>query len=173
MTCIPKENKKSRRIAFACMMLGILLWMISSLDFRLKVLVQLAAVGVMVVGLQFLLRYVLSEYRYVLEDDDYGDTDLLIFKAQGSRETKVAHIELSKVTALFRLADEPDFENKYGKTNNRFNYCRNPGRDVQWVMIYCDGEDRIDVRFEPDEAMVGAIRKKIPAPQEKDESAPG
>lgn len=161
MTYIPKENKKSRRISFAFMLMGVLLWMISSLDFRLRIIVQLAAVGMMVAGLQIMLRYVLSEYRYVLEDDDYGDTDLLIFKSQGSREIKVAHIELSKVTAIFRLSDEPDFEKKRGKTTNRFNYCRNPGREVQWILLYFDGEDTIEVRFEPDDAMVKAIERRI------------
>ena len=161
MTCMPKENGKARKISFVVMVLAVLLWMTSALEFAFRAVVQVVAIGLMVIGLQILIRFGLSKFRYVLEDDDSGDTDLLIFKAQGSREAKVAHVALSKVKALFKLTDEPDFQKKYGSTANRFNYCQNMGKEAQWVLLFADGEKLIEVRFEPDEAMISAINSRI------------
>ena len=161
MTCIPKENKKARKISFVFMVFAVLLWMTSALDFAFSAVVQIIAIALMVVGLQILIRFGLSKFRYVLEDDDSGDTDLLVFKTQGNREAKVAHVALSKVMALFKLTDEPDFQKKYGTTANRFNYCQNMGKDAQWVLLFADGEKLIEVRFEPDEAMIQTINSRI------------
>ena len=161
MTCIPKENGKARKISFVFMVFAVLLWMTSALEFSFRAVVQIAAIALMVVGLQILIRFGLSKFRYVLEDDDSGDTDFLIFKAQGSREAKVAHVALSKVKAILKLTDEPDFQKKYGTTANRFNYCQNMGKDAQWLLLFSDGDNLIEVRFEPDEEMVAAINNRI------------
>ena len=85
MTCMPKENGKARKISFVFMVLAVLLWMTSAMEFAFRAVVQVVAIGLMVIGLQILIRFGLSKFRYVLEDDDSGDTDLLIFKSQGSR----------------------------------------------------------------------------------------
>ena len=161
MTYIPKENGKARKISFIIMVFAVLLWMTSAFEFAFRAVVQIAAIGLMVVGLQILIRYGLSKFRYVLEDGDDGTTDLMIFKSQGSREAKVCHVALTKVEAIFKLIDEPEFQKKYGKTANRFNYCQNMGKENQWILLFCDGENLIEVRFEPNDAMVSEINKRI------------
>lgn len=163
MTYCPSDNGKARKISFIFMVVAILLWMTTSIEYRFRALVQIVSIVLIVIGLQLLTRYGLSMFRYVLERDDNGGTDFMIFKKQGSRDAKVCHVALSKVEALFKLTDDPKFEEKYGKTANRFNYCQNIGKDCQWVMLFRDGESLIEVRFEPDEKMVGAIKARIGA----------
>lgn len=161
MVYLPKENGKARKVSFAVIVFAVLLWMISALEFKFHAVVQVISVGFMVVGLQILIRYVLSAFRYVVEYSDDGSAVLLIFKGQGSREAKVCHVALDRVVALFKLTDLPKFQEKYGTTANRFNYCQNMGKDAQWVLLFRDGERIIEVRFEPDEAMIGMINSAI------------
>ena len=143
------------------MIFAVLLWMTSSIGFSFSAVVQIAAIALMVVGLQILIRFGLSKFRYVLEDGDDGTTDLMIFKSQGSREAKVCHVALTKVEAIFKLTDEPEFQKKYGKTSNRFNYCQNMGKEFQTILLFRDGENLIEVRFEPDKTMLEAIKSRI------------
>lgn len=162
MTYKPSQTTTARSRAFVFMAAGVFLWLLSSLKLPVvSALLQLAALAMAVVGLQYLIRFSLSEYRYVIDDLDDGSSELLIFRKQGSRDIKVAHIELSKVKAVVRLADSPDIKSKYGATTNRFNYCQNPGKAGQWVILYRDGEDFIELRFEPDDAFAAELRKRI------------
>lgn len=161
MVYLPKENGKSRKISFIFMVAAVLLWMLSGLQFKFYAIFQIIAIAFMVVGLQILIRFVMSDFRYVVEFDDDGEGDLLIFKSQGNREVKVCHVALSKVTAVFKLTDKPNFQEEYGKTANRFNYCRNMGKENQWILLFRDGEKLIEVRFEPNREMFELIEKEI------------
>lgn len=164
MTCIPKQNKNAKRSSFALLIGALIVWMISSLEIPGRSIIQLAAVVLAVVGLQLLVRYVLSEYRYVLEDDDDGSADFIIYKKQGSRDAKVCHVSLSNTIAVFRLSDKPEYQSEYGRTSNRFNYCQNMEKSDVCVLIFRDGEKLIEVRFEPDEAFVAALGQRLAAP---------
>ena len=89
----------------------------------------------MVVGTQLLGRFVLIDYKYVVQDNNYNGYDFLIYKTQGKKVTKVCYVSLSKVIAIFRLTDLPDYQKKYGRTSNRFNYCVNIGAKETFVLI--------------------------------------
>lgn len=161
MTYCPTDDGKARKRSFIIMVFAVLLWMTSAFEFRFRAVVQLLAIALIVVGLQILTRYGLSQFRYVLEDGDDGDCDFMIFKKQGSREAKVCHVALSKVEEVFKLTDEPNFEEKFGKTANRFNYCQNMGKDIQWILLFRDGESLIEVRFEPNDKMVSELVRRL------------
>ncbi|MBQ8508842.1 MAG: hypothetical protein IJ493_02935 [Clostridia bacterium] len=161
MTYRPKQNGAAKKVAFLLLLIGILIMMISSLDIPLRAVLQIIAILCVVVGLQYLTRYVLSDFRYVLEDNDDGSADLLIFKAQGQREAKVAHVALNRTVAFFKRDTLKDYQAKYGKTSHRFNYCQNPDKAVEWLLIFKDGEDLIEVIFEPDAAFVNEMNKRI------------
>ena len=38
---------------------------------------------------------------------------------------------------------------------------KNMGKDVQWLLLFSDGDKLIEVRFEPDDGMVAAISNRI------------
>ncbi|MCI8388302.1 MAG: hypothetical protein HFE63_07565 [Clostridiales bacterium] len=161
MTYKPQQNNRSKNTAFVLLIGAVVVWAISSFVSVGGAFIQLAAIVIAVVGIQIFVRYSLSEFRYILEDDDDGDTSLLIYKRQGAREMKVCHVSLGKTVAVFKLNSMPDFQKKYGTTSNRFNYCQNMGKDNMYVLIFRDGEKLIEVRFEPDEAFAAEMQKRM------------
>ena len=82
--------------------------------------------------------------------------------------TKVCYVSLSKVIAIFRLTDLPDYQKKYGRTSNRFNYCVNIGVKETFVLIFRDGKDLIEVRFEPDRKFADDLAKIAALPSENE-----
>jgi len=156
MTYQPLKTKTARSRSFGFIAVGVLLWMTAGIITKFAGFFQLGAIALIVVGVWYLTRYELSDFRYILEDDDF-----IIYRTQGARDAKVCHIALAKGKALFRLADEPKFEQKYGKTVSRFNYCQNPEKNTVWVLLFADGDRLIEVRFEPDETFVNAMQKAM------------
>lgn len=168
MTYKPTASKKQRILSALFVVFSVAIWTLASLNYNgyelpFKGLIQIAAITMMVCGIQLMVRYSLSEFRYILEDLDDGNTDFLVYKRQGERDVKVCHVSIGSVVALFKYGDEPDFQKKYGKTANRFNYCQNLGKENMYVLLYRDDDKLIEIRFEPDEAFVNAIKQRIPS----------
>lgn len=168
MSYSPKHNNKAKIFSFVFLLGAIVVWMIGAYIGRFYWVVQLAAILMMVVGTQLLGRFVLIDYKYVVQDNNYNGYDFLIYKIQGKKVTKVCYVSLSKVIAIFRLTDLPDYQKKYGRTSNRFNYCVNIGAKETFVLIFRDGKDLIEVRFEPDRKFADDLVKIAALPSENE-----
>ncbi len=153
MTYIPKKENKARRVSFWCIISGIIVMGFSSLV-PYRALLQLAAMVLVIIGIQLLVRFVLSDYRYIINDCDNGTAELLIYKKQGSRDTLVCRISLSAVIENFER------ENKKPQADKCYNYTQNLGAKA-YSLIFLDGEKRVEIIIEPDTAFVNAINARI------------
>ncbi len=115
---------------------------------------QIVAVILVGVGIQLLVRYVLSEFIYFIEDLENGSSELVIIKKQGSREVKVCHISLSSVVEIFPKGA------KKVKSDNRFNYSQNLTDNAR-VMLTSDGNKTVEIIIEPDNAFLSALNKRV------------
>jgi hypothetical protein len=143
---------RAKHLSLLFTITGFVLAMISEI-FPYKSIFQLVALGLIVVGVQLLVRYVLTDFRYIIDDKDDGTADLIIFKRQGKREAKVCHVGMANVTDIFKKGE------KKLPSDNRFNYCRNL-TDEAWVILMRDGEKTTELYIEPDAAFLGALRER-------------
>ncbi len=168
MTCKPIKNEKVRTKAFFITAGGVLIWMLSGLGLPGAAAIQLVSIVVLVIGLQYLTRFALSDYSYTIDDLDDGTSELHIYKTQGRRTSRVALVELSSVTDFFPRELNPDYRKSRPEIKNRFNYCQNPSKSVQWILLFNDGERVLEVIFEPDEPFRRELFRRI-APEEINE----
>lgn len=153
MVCIPKKEKKAQWLSFSCILSGILLMGISSLlDYR--VVFQLIAVILVVAGIQLLVRFVLSDYRYIIDDREDGTAELIIYRKQGKRDVLVCRMSLSAVVELFPRGT------KKTQVNTCYNYTQNLGT-AGHSLIFDDGDKRVEVIIEPDTEFINAINARI------------
>lgn len=150
MTYIPKKNNKALNIACALIIIGIIVFAMSNYIIY-PALFQLISLGAIVAGVFLLTRYVLPEYRYIIDDREDGNSDLIVIKKQGSREIKVCHIALSAVSEVIC--------EKYGrvKCDERYNYAVNIASDTVCV-IFSDGDRTSCVMLEADAAFCDELK---------------
>ncbi len=160
MTYQPIKNGKARRTSFIWLLCGILVTMASG-ALPYAGLFQLAGIVCVVVGTAFLVRYVLSDFVYQIDDRDDGASDFLVYKKQGQREMKVCHIDLAKAVDILPRADMKAYAAEHGRTKQRFSYTQNPGRAAEQVLLFQDGGEVVEVIFEPDAAFLAEVKKRI------------
>lgn len=153
MIYVPEKDGKAKKLAFGFMLIGISLFCVGS-TMSLKWIPQVVGLVMIVTGLQFLTRFVMSDFRYIIEDSDDGGADLLVFKKQGRSDVKVCHVSLFYVTDVYRHSE------KKQKCDKVYSYVQNSGVDG-WSVIYEDGDRLCEVIIEADEVFVDAIRQRI------------
>lgn len=150
MTYIPTPKASIRRIAFSLIIVGILMWMASSIVIDAKWLFQLAAIVMVGFGIFVTVRYVLPEYKYIIDDESGA---FLIIRTMGKNEIKVCHLSFDQITAV---TVDHDGNQKYSA---RYNYCRNPGKGS--YIIFRDGDNSALITFEPDGKFAEELSKRI------------
>lgn len=149
---VPK-NKKALFFSFDFMLLGIILAMISK-KFPYSWLFQLLGIASIVLSIQLLVRFVLSDYRYSITDLDDGSSDFVIYKTQGKRTVKVCHMSLSLVEGIYKSGE------KKPQVKSRYNYVQNINAKSVSI-VFVDGEELVEVIIESDERLLKEITKRI------------
>ena len=153
MIYLPKKEKKAQRLSFVCILSGILLMGVSTL-LEYKVIFQFISAALVVTGIQLLVRFVLSDYRYIIDDRDDGSAELFIYKKQGRRDELVCRISLSSVTEFYESGKKkPAVGARYNYTQNLF--------AKGYSLIFADGEKNTEIIIEPDTAFINAINARI------------
>lgn len=153
MTFIPKKNKKAQNISLVLILMGIAVFALSGYV-SYAAFFQIIAIGVIVAGVQLLVRYALTDYAYIIDDREDGGADFVVIRKQGKREIKVCHISLFAVTDTFRRGE------KTVDSRKRFGYVQNLGAEP-YVIVYCDGDSLTEVLIEADEKFISAIRERM------------
>ncbi len=152
MSFIPKKNGKASYLSMLFIVTGIVLFAFSGM-FPYTWLFQLAAVALSVAGIQVLVRFVLSDFKYVIDDLDDGSSDFIVYKTQGKNKIKVCHISLSSAEEIY--SGKPK-----RSTDRRYNYVQNTGADTSSI-IFLDGDSRIEIIIEADAAFTQAIKERM------------
>lgn len=156
MIYVPEKQKTARYAAFLSIIAGFVIMTISY-GISYQMFFQVVALTLVIIGVFLLVRYVLSEFRYIIDDRDDGTCDFLVFKKQGKNDVKVCHISLSSVEDVYR------FGAKKVKSDTRFGYNQNI-TDDKYVLLVEDGSKRTEVIIEPDEIFLREIKKRIGGP---------
>ncbi len=152
MSFIPKKNGKAAYLSLMFIITGVVLFAISGM-LTYAWLFQLTAVALSVAGIQFLVRFVLSDFKYVIDDLDDGSSDFIVYKTQGKNKIKVCHISLSSAEAIYS-------EKTKQRADRRYNYVQNTCADTTRI-IFLDGDSRIEIIIEVDAAFTDAIKARM------------
>ncbi len=153
MVYCPQKEKKAQRLSFISVLSGLLLMGVSSF-LEYKVIFQFVSAALVVTGIQLLVRFVLSDFRYIIDDRDDGSAELIIYKKQGRRDELVCRISLSSVTELY------EYGAKKSNANSRYNYTQNLFAKG-YSLIFADGDKNTEIIIEPDTSFINAINERI------------
>lgn len=152
MIYAPKQDKTARWQSLLFIITGFALMMFSSFV-PYRAVYQVLALLTVVVGIFILVRYVLSEFRYIIDDRDDGNSDFIVYKKQGKNDVKVCHISLFNVEEIYRHGD------KKVKSDNRYAYNQNITHE-KYVLLTREGEKIIEIIIEPDKYFLEQIKKR-------------
>ncbi len=152
MTYTPKKTPTARRLAFLFILTGFVLMALSSF-LPYKAVFQLIAIALLVAGLQVLVRYVLSDYRYIIDDRDNGTSDLLVFKKQGKKDVKLCHVSIFCIESIDKSAKKNIADKKY-------NYVQNPLAET-YSVVFLDGDKRCEVILECGAEFAAAVNCRM------------
>lgn len=153
MIYAPGKKKDAGNMSLLFLITGLALSLISAF-LRMTSVIQICAFALIIAGIQLAVRYVLCDYRYIIDDHDDGTADLVVCKRQGKNDVKVCHVSLSCVTDVFK-SGEPDI-----KGTVRYNYTQNL-RAESYSVIYGDGEKRVCVMLECSAEFAEALKCRI------------
>ncbi len=152
MIYIPKKNKKANGISLIFIAIGFVLVGISG-RLPFSAFFSFFALACIVLGIQFAVRFVLPDYRYILDDRDNGTSDFMVCRRQGKSDVKLCHVSLT-------LAELVAPYEKGCKGDKIYNYCQNLGGEA-YTLKYNDGEKSVSVIIECNAAFAREINARI------------
>ena len=153
MTYIPKREKKAQNMALLCIITGFVLTALSAW-LPYSVVFQLISLAAVAAGVFLLQRYVLCEYRYIIDDREDGFSDLIVYKKQGRNDIKVCHISLLNVEDIYRHGE------KTVESDSRYAYNQNPDTEC-YVLLVSEGGKNLEIIIESDAVFLAALRERI------------
>lgn len=124
------KNTKGKAVALVCLISGVLLFFMSSLEFILyPSLIQLTAFLFLTAAVYIAYAYLLREYTYSIErNKNESETraknyDFLINETKGKRLVKVCHFQMSDITGVRAVNNENKKQVEAERKNmKRFTY---------------------------------------------------
>ncbi len=158
------KSKKTVNISLLLVIIAFIVFPLSSLTGKFTPLVQLGCIILVSISINMLLKYVVNDYLYTLDNDR-----ITIHKITKSKSVCVADISLSDIDN--QLFVESEFKAKYPDFIKKYTYIKNPGSDnVRYLVCHID-DMKYAVIIEPDEAMQNAVNSRLQ--QSKEESNSG
>lgn len=152
MTYIPKPDGTAKKLAFLFILTGFVLMLFSSV-LPYAAVFQAISFALIIAGVFLLQRYVLCEFRYIVDDRDDGSADLLVYRKQGKNDVKVCHVSLLNVTDIYKFGEKKDTKAA------RYAYNRNMSDD-KYVICVLDDERTTEIVLEVNDAFLTFIRER-------------
>lgn len=157
MKYTPKKEKGATWICVASVIAIGLLGGTISLDLPYKVLFEVAAFLLCVLTLEMFIRYVLTEYSYSIEGDDF-----IVMKRVGRRTQYVCNLSLRTAIGLFEtrsLQKEKAEESDYGHIQIRYDFCQTIRKSGAYSLLFEFNDKIAEIKFQPNEEMRSQLQR--------------
>ena len=151
-----KENHYPEYIALGAMIAAVTFYLLSRIESPLRPFLQAAAVILFVVGLQFLIRFSMTEFIYELQEDN-----LLVHKKVGRRQTTFCDLTLRLAKEVLEKPSQGSFEKKHGKMTRIYNCCTNFMPKHAHIFIFTFADKPSALIFEPNDAFLSEMKRRI------------
>lgn len=122
----------------------------------LRAAYQLGCVIALAVGIQIATRFIMSEYEYALDKDNF-----IVFKTTGKKKTEICNVTLKAAYALYKNTPQKTIESNHGKINMRLNFCQNMRPDNSCVFVFDFNGKKASVSFEYNEAFFAEFQYRM------------
>ncbi len=153
MTYIPPKNKKGTALAFLLILLGLVLFALSTIC-KFSGVFQLVAVLDITVGIAVMVRFMLCEYRYILANLSDGNLELTIVKTQGGKEVIVCKVLTSSIEKILPKGS------KKPSGVPTYNYVQNIGAK-SISLLANDRKGKIIIIIEPSDEFTAFLSDNI------------
>ena len=157
----PKKNKKGSLVSLVLTLLGgagLVFSVTAELESALYV--QLISLFLFVLGFEFLYRYEMTTFVYILDEKDF-----VIIKEVGKKKTCVCNLSMRTALSIHptskRKKDKKSLEKTYGRTEIRYNHTQAMCSKQKYSILFSFNDKVAEIIFEPSEQMVSAIQKRI------------
>ena len=155
--CKPEaKNEKTKAIVFSLGAVAILLFIFSIRFPEVKALLQLFTASLLLLIIQISNRFLLSKYRYGLEDGY-----LLLSYRQGPKEKNLGGIPITSET---KILDKETWEKEKHQylASSRFSYCQNLFPEKPYYLLAPEEKGGfLLLIFEPDGTLLSLLREQI------------
>lgn len=151
-----KAQKKANVLIVAIVIFALaFMWIADMLVVRFgllyRSLYQLFAIAIAAIGAYILVRSVLSEYEYVVDEDE-----LRVNFKLGIKEEKIVSVRLSDIEAIYK---KDKIEDKISCAE-KYNAKKSFVSDNEYICIFVRGEKKCKLMFEPSDKMIEFLIKK-------------
>jgi len=154
--CKPlQKGKKAKIRVFLLGAAAITLFLLSTALPSYKAILQLAAALLLLLLIQISNRFLLTQYRYGLEDGY-----LLLSTRQGKKERHLGGIPITAETVLLDR-EEYEIKKQSYPFSSRFSYCQNLSPEKPYYLLTPEEKGYLLLIFEPDETLCALIREQI------------
>lgn len=166
MTDVPKRtNRYAEMISFGCMLGAVSFYLLSRIESPLRALLQIAAVILLVTGLQLLIRYTMTTFFYFLDEED----NFIVTKQVGRRKSVLCDLTLKLTVAICENKKDQNFEKRYGRVQHKYNCCANLMPEKSHVFIFEFAGKQSAVVFEPSDDFLKEMQARAEKYREKAE----
>ena len=155
--CRPEaKTEKTKVIVFSLGAAAILLFIFSIRFPEVKALLQLFTAALLLLVIQISNRFLLSKYRYGLEEGF-----LLLSYRQGPKEKNLGGIPITPET---KILDRETWEKEKHRylASSRFSYCQNLFPEKPYYLLAPEEKGGyLLLIFEPDETLLSLLREQI------------
>ncbi len=158
--CRPeRKNTKAKVLVFSLFALAILFFIFSIRFPEAKAFLQLFTAALLLLVVQISNRFLLSQYRYALEDGY-----LILSYRQGPKEKNLGGIPITAETKLLDRATWEREKHNY-LASSRFSYCQNLFPDKPYYLLAPEEKGYLLLIFEPNDTLVALLEEQIGALQ--------
>lgn len=155
--CEPKPNGTKAKVLVFSLGAAAMIFFIFSIRFpEKKAFLQLFSAALLLLVIQISNRFLLSKYRYALEDGY-----LLLSYRQGPRDKNLGGIP---VTAETLILDQDTWKREKHSypTSSRFSYCQNLYPEKPYYLLAPEEKGGfLLLIFEPDETLLSLLQERI------------
>lgn len=152
--CRPKlKNKLLIITSLFLIVLSVLLFAVSQISGNFAAIIQISAIGAATASLFFLIKYVIPDYLYTLDNER-----LTVHKVTKAQSVCVVDIELNTVRTLPITGEE---YKKQKAPRRLYSFIKNPGTPSLRYLIFELNGDEYALLLEPDELFCRELEKAL------------
>lgn len=161
MQYTPKKNKKGSVVSLLFMLLGGagLAFSVTA-AFRYSLLAQMISLFLFILSFEFFYRYEMTTYLYAVDENDF-----VVIKSVGKKKTYVCNLAMSTAVAITQTPKKSSarraLEEQHGRVGIRYNLTQVMRPKNPYSILFSFNGKVAEIVFEPDDAMVNALRVRI------------
>ena len=154
--CRPQKKDRTTKLLSLALLVGsAIVFYLSTYFSGIKAILQLISVIMLLIFVQITTKFLLTEYRYGLEEEN-----LYLSSRTGKREKNLGYLSITKDTILLDEKAWQEKQKEY-KITHRFSYCQNLFAKNKYYLLSPEENGFVLLVFEPDEILVSLLKERM------------